>query len=104
MTQYPYTLEVLYLTGGGKDVNGNPIPPIENWVALTRCRDEDGKSKVITTPDGVQHQFAFLVQMPQGVEPLKSGAKVRVKEGNEIRAIGDVIYSRKDQFHSRLWV
>lgn len=104
MKQYPYILEVLYLSGGGQDADGNAIEPTKNWLALARCRDEAGNGKSVATQDGIVHQFSFLVQLPKGVEAFKAGTQIRVKDGAEIRCLGSVIYSRKDQFHTRLWV
>jgi len=104
ISQYPYILQVLFLTGGGTDENGNPISPSETWVNLTRCRDEAGNGRLITTVDGQQHQYSFLVQMPKGVEAVALGSQIRVVDGVEVRATGKVVYSRKDQMHSRLWV
>lgn len=103
--QYPYTLQVLYMTGGGKDSDGNIIPPSDDWVNYSRCRDEAGNGKPITLTDGTQSQYSYLIQMPKGVEALEFGKPVQVldSEGN-IRAKGKVIYSRKDQLHSRAWL
>lgn len=104
VSQYPYILQVLNLLGGGYDENGNPIPPSEQWINYCRCRDEAGNGRTVTTQDGVQHQYSFLVQMPKGVDEVKAGTKVKVVDGSDVRASGEVIYSRKDQLHSRLWV
>lgn len=102
--QYPYVLQVLELTGGGFDSNGNPIPPSETWMNLTRCRDEAGNGKKVTLNDGNVHEYAFLIQMPKGVEAIQPGKKVRVMDGADVRARGEVVYSRRDQLHSRAWV
>ena len=103
VSQYPYILQVLSITGT-KDENGNWIAGTENWINLTRCRDEAGSGKKVTGIDGSSHDYSFLIQMPQGVEAIAAGTKVRVVDGAAVRATGLVIYSRKDQFHSRVWV
>jgi hypothetical protein len=93
------------MTAGGKDADGNPIPPSEDWVNLTRCRDEAGNGKAITLSDGTQQQYSYLIQMPKGVEAIAFDKKVRVLDSaNNVRAEGKVIYSRKDQLHSRIWL
>lgn len=102
--QYPYTLQQQIVSGGGKDDNGNYTAPSNNWVDICYCRDEHGNGKKVTLTDGNSYEYSFLIQLPRGTEPLAPGTKVRVMDNNEVRAIGDVVHSRKDQLHSRIWV
>ncbi|MFB5946122.1 hypothetical protein [Albibacterium profundi] len=102
--QYPYILQISIINPSTKDENGNWSEETESWVNLCRCRDEAGKGKKVTDSDNTIHEYTFLIQKPEGVEPIKKGTKVRVMEGNVKRAEGTVIYSRKDKFHSRTWV
>lgn len=102
--QYPYTLEMLVQTGGGYDEAGNPIPSSEGWETVCNCRDEAGNGKKVTLSDNLVHEYSFLVQCPKGTPSIQKGTTIRVKEGDEVRCQGEVIYSRKDQLHTRLWV
>jgi hypothetical protein len=102
-SQYPYVLQVLLLTGNTQDADGNYIPQTETWTNLCRCRDESGNGKSISTVDGEIYPYSFLIQMPKGVDPLAPGTQVRVMDGSTVRATGKVVYSRKDQLHSRAW-
>lgn len=102
--QYPYILQSLTIADGGPDQDGNYQPATETWSDVCICRDEAGNGKKLTLADGSVHEYSYLVQMPKGTEPIDSGTKIRVMDGGEIRATGEVLYSRKDQLHSRLWV
>lgn len=104
VAQYPYTLEVLVLSGGGYDNAGNPIDPTESWQVVSKCRDEAGNGKKVSLTDNSVYEYAFLIQLPRGVEAVEAGTKVRVVNRTEVRCSGDVVYSRKDQLHSRIWV
>lgn len=103
--QYPYQLEVLLTVDNGTDPNGNNLPPSDDWTFLCNCRDEAGNGRLINGVDGQAIAFSFLIQMPKGVDAIEEGSKVRViDESGAIRCEGSVIYSRKDQLHSRAWV
>lgn len=104
VVQYPYILQVLFLTGSTQDANGNYQEQTETWANYCRCRDEAGAGKKVTTVDGNVHDYSYLIQMPRGVEAIAPGTMVQVMQGSEVRAKGKVIYSRKDQMHSRIWV
>lgn len=104
MRQYPYTLQVLFQGPDTQDAAGNIVPGASNWVNLTRCRDEDGRGKKVTLNDGNVHEYSLLIQMPKGVDALKPGTLIKVLDGSNVRAEGKIIYSRKDQLHSRAWV
>lgn len=103
--QYPYVLQVLHVSDSEQDDNGNWSDGTETWVNHCRCRDEAGKGKQVADADNAVHHYSFLIQKPEGVEPIPTGTKVRVIEGgSKVRCEGTVIYSRKDEFHSRTWV
>jgi len=102
--QYPYQLLVLTIVENGKDEDGNNLPPTENWEFYCNCRDEAGNGKPINNVDGASVVYSFLIQMPEGVEAIPAGTKVMVTDGLPVRCTGSIIYSRKDQFHSRAWV
>jgi len=103
--QYPYTLQVLQLTGGGFDGDGNPIPSTEEYVNHSKCRDEANLGgNVINLVDGTAHVFESLVQLPKGTGPVEVGKSIRVMEGNVVRVKSTVKRFQKDQMHSRLWV
>lgn len=104
VVQYPYILEMLVRSGGGYDNAGNPIPSFEDWVSVGKCRDEAGNGKKVTLSDNTVHEYSFLVQCPKGTPAIEKGTTIRIMEGNIIRCQGEVIYSRKDQLHTRLWV
>jgi len=102
--QYPYTLEVLNIVEGEPDANGDYAVPLDSWQTISKCRDEAGNGRKITLEDGSAFEYNFLIQMPKGVESIAVGKKVRVKDGNSVRATGEIKYSRKDQLHTRAWV
>lgn len=103
--QYPYTLQVLVQTPAYQDENGNWIPGTEQWVEHSKCRDEAGKGNKIIGEDGNEYDYSFLVQMPKGTAKLNSGNQIKVLTKNLVqRATGTIIYSRKDQLHTRAWV
>lgn len=103
--QYPYILQVLQLTGGGLDGDGNPIPSVEAYVDHAKCRDEaNAGGRQINLVDGSAHVFESLVQLPKGTLPVEVGTSIRVMEGNVVRVKGTVKRFQKDQLHSRLWV
>ncbi|CAG5072873.1 hypothetical protein DYBT9623_04413 [Dyadobacter sp. CECT 9623] len=103
--QYPYTLQVLQLTGGGFDGDGNPIPSIEEYVEYANCRDEaNSGGNQINLVDGSAHVFDSLIQLPKGPLPIDVGSRIRVMEENVVRVKGTVKRFQKDQLHSRLWV
>jgi len=104
VVQYPYTLEVLKHIGGTYDPAGNPIPSQEVWQQLAKCRDEAGNGKKVSLSDNTVNEYAFLVQLPKGTEAVPVDTIIRVMDGQTVRCTGKVIYSRKDQLHSRLWV
>ncbi len=104
VAQYPYVLQVLSISGARQDADGNFIPQQKNWVNLCRCRDEAGSGKTVTMTSGEAYPYSFLIQMPKGVAAIAAGTQVRVMDGVAVRAAGKVIYSRKDQLHSRTWV
>lgn len=103
--QYPYTLQVLTLSGGGFDGDGNPIPSVEEYVDYAMCRDEaNAGGRQINLVDGGAHVFDSLVQLPKGTVPVAVGTSVRVMDGASIRIKGSVKRSQKDQLHTRIWV
>lgn len=102
--QYPYQLETREEGIQQYDDNGNPLPPTPTWTGYSVCRDEDGNGEPVTTEDGKQYHYSFLVQMPKGIAALKAGTRVRVLDGTDVRATGVVVYSRKDQLHTRAWL
>ncbi|MCF2498398.1 hypothetical protein [Dyadobacter chenhuakuii] len=103
--QYPYILQVLQLTGGGFDGDGNPIPSTEEFVDHAKCRDEaNSAGKQINLVDGSALVFDSLIQLPKGPALIEVGSMVRVMEENVVRVKGTVKRFQKDQLHSRLWV
>jgi len=103
--QYPYTLQVLKLTGGGFDGDGNPIPSSESYVNHAKCRDEaNAGGRQINLVDGSAHVFESLIQLPKGTPSVDVGKSIRVMEGNVVRVKGTVKRFQPDQLHARLWV
>lgn len=103
--QYPYTLYVLQLTGGGFDQDGNPIGSNQTWVEVSKCRDEANTGgRQINLVDGSAHVFDSLIQTPRGTSPIGVGSSVEVRDGMSVRVKGAVKRSQKDQLHTRIWV
>ncbi|WP_426291977.1 hypothetical protein ACN9ML_18260 [Dyadobacter endophyticus] len=98
-------MQVLKLTGGGFDAEGNPIPSVEQYVDHAKCRDEaNSGGNQINLVDGSAHVFESLIQLPKGTAPVEVGKSVRVMEGNVVRVKSSVKRFQKDQLHARLWV
>ncbi|MET7253575.1 hypothetical protein [Dyadobacter fermentans] len=103
--QYPYILQVLTLTGGGFDDEGNPIPSVELYTDYAKCRDEANLGgNQINLTDGTAHVYESLIQLPKGTLPVETGRSIRVMDGNIVRVKSTVKRFQKDQLHSRLWV
>lgn len=103
--QYPYQLQALSVIDNGQDENGNSLPPSESWVDVCSCRDEANTGgRQVSAADGTLFTFSALIQLPKGTEALSAGSHIRVLDGTGIRLSGKVLYSRKDQMHSRAWV
>jgi len=103
--QYPYVLLVCSMVGGGHDVHGNPIQPVEIWDQVSMCRDEaNSKGSRINLVDGQAFIFDCLVQLPKTCPVLAVGTKVRVMQGDFKRQEGKILRFQPDQLHSRLWL
>jgi hypothetical protein len=101
--QYPYLLQVFVQADATMDNNGNWIPGTQSWVDVCECRDESGSGKRITLTDGSVYEYNALIQCPV-IDQIKPGTMIRVIDGNVIRVEKAVVYSRKDQMHTRIWV
>lgn len=103
--QYPYILQVFIQTEPTQDpVTGAMIPGTSSWEDVCKCRDEAGNGKRLKLQDNEFIEFSFLIQMPIGSPALEKDTKVRVMQDSIVRCEGSIIYSRKDQLHSRIWV
>lgn len=104
--QYPYRLEKFIVNESWQDENGDFIPEQSKWEFVCKCRDEAGNGKQIQGTDGTIYTYSSLIQCPKGVGLIDTGTKVRVKDiMNNVRVLeAPVIYSRKDQLHTRIWV
>lgn len=91
--------------GPEKDADGNYIEPTENWADYCLCRDEANNGKEVKGVDGNSFTYSALIQMPKGITALVPGTMIQVLDkDNNVRVKAQVIYSRKDQFHTRAWV
>lgn len=103
--QYPYTLELLQKTKSVFDEStASWIESTEEWVEVSKCRDETGGGGKVTTQDGEIYSFSSIVQLPKGTDGIKSGDRIRVIQGGNVRFEASVVRFSKDQLHSRLWV
>lgn len=103
--QYPYDLYLSTVTGGGKDDDGNPIPPLTVWNKVGVCRDEtDSPGQVRVVTDGVINVSNFIVQIKKMDLIIPVGSEIEVRDGSNVRVKGNVKQFRKGQFHSQLWV
>lgn len=103
--QYPYTLQKLNVQNSTQDDNGDFVPGTSNWVAVGRCRNEDAKQRKVQKEDGSQYVATHLIQCPAGTSPIMAGQKIKVLDSGGItRLEGEVLYSSKDRFHTRIWV
>ena len=104
ISQYPYTLQVLSITGETQDGDGNWIPGTPSWAFLSYCRDEAGSGKEVVGEDGNSHVSTAIIFLPKGTPAVAAGTRVRVLNGDIVRLEDEVVYSRQDQLHSRIWV
>lgn len=104
ITQYPYQLQVLTQGESVQDANGDWVTPATVWIDYCKCRDEAGNGKYVKGVDGNDYLFSFLIQMPKGIEPISSGTQIRIMNGSDVRQSGKVLFSRKDQLHTRSWI
>lgn len=103
--QYPYTLQVLQTIEAHQNGSGDFVAESTSWVDVCKCRNEDGKQRKISVSDGTFSVANHLIQCPKGVEAMNFGDKVKViGENSEVRVEGSVIYSSKEQLHTRIWV
>jgi len=105
--QYPYELfHFTAASGGGQDANGSWLPQTGGgWVKLGMCRDEvNSKGSEIITADGKSYVFEFLIQCPKSIRVVHIGSKIEVRQGEIVRAYGEVKRFDPSQMHSRIWV
>lgn len=102
--QYPYKLQVLELIGGGQNEDGDYAPATQEWVNISKCRDESGQGKTVTLSDVTIATYSFLIQCPKGLPALVTGKDIQVIEEGRVRAFGKVLYSRKGQLHTQIWL
>ena len=104
MAQYPYTLEIQPKQEIVKDANGNFIAPTITWTPVCKCREEASRGYKVDRPDGVGYIATVTIFAPKGTEAIAPGMTVRVMDGDIERASGKVVYSRKEYFHTRIWL
>ena len=102
--QYPYTLQLLPDNAVIKDENGDFVDSSTEWETVCSCRDEAGRNYTVQTPDGVGYVATVLIHCPKGQQVIQPGTTIRVMDGEITRASGKVIVSRKEKFHTRLWL
>ncbi len=105
--QYDYTLKILKKNEGEFDENTSSwIVGLEEWIDISKCRDEpNGSGAKITTTDGQVYSFGSMIYLPKGTDGIKSGDRIKVEDkGGNIRIEADVVRFSKDHFHSRIWV
>lgn len=107
IVQYPYTLQLWQAADSVQDENGNWVPGEAAWVDYCKCRDEAvSNGQQVATTDGVMHPVSLLIQMPKGTQPLTAGDKIQVIDADGSVRVWEskILYSRKDQLHTRAWI
>lgn len=106
MVIYPYDLYILekkeadYNPENGS-FGGNDV----NWVYAGKCRDEiNGKGAKIITADGSLFEFSSVIYTPLGTKLPKSGDTVKVLNDCEVRIQKDVVNTKEDRLHKRIWL
>ena len=102
--QYPYQLQVLNQSDDLQDENGDFIVAPKSWSDVGLCRDEPGRRYKVPTTDVVAYISTFIIYSPKGTEAVAVGKTIRVLDGDEIRVEMKVTASRRELFHTRLWV
>jgi hypothetical protein len=103
-SQYPYKLQVIPELSPIKDENGDFVSNTPEWLDVAKCRDETGRNYVVNTPDGAGYVSTVTIFAPKGTTPLSPGTIVRVLDGDVVRATGKIVASRKEFFHTRIWL
>lgn len=105
--QFPYTLWVFKQTESTQNPdNGEWSGGSEEWVNLSKCRDEgNGGGRSIVTEDSQVYVFNAVVYLPKNCPKVNLGESVKVidEEGN-VRIQGENKLHKKEQLHSRLWL
>lgn len=103
--QYPYTLQKLSVAPSTQDANGDFSSSVSGWTTICACRNEDGRQQKFSKDDGSYLTASHLIYCPGGTFALNAGEKVRViEQDGTVRLQGQVLYSSKDRFHTRIWV
>lgn len=104
--QYPYTLQIqVDSTGPIQDGDGNWFDGGPVWVDYCKCRDENGKGIEIKGESGNKVTASFIAFCHKGTERLSVNTNIQILDADgNVRESGQVIYSRKDQYNTKLWV
>ncbi|WP_144038198.1 hypothetical protein [Sphingobacterium sp. 1.A.4] len=77
----------------------------EERVIEFDCRvSPNGKGAEVKRQDGKMVVYSYLIHASKEVEKLPYGTKVRVFEGDVLKAEGEVIQSFSNQMNTRIWV
>lgn len=105
--QYPYKLEVFLKTEAVYDPEtGTFTPGTEEWKNYGKCRDEVNNSGTRSEVNSqIKYEYTWLIQCPKNLKEISIGATIRVigKKG-EVRMTGEVLRTKYDQLHARIWV
>ena len=75
----PHILSVLTKSEEYEDENGDFHAGKETWVEVCRCDAVPaGQANKITTPDGMELQYAYTIYLPKGTREFHTGEKVRI--------------------------
>lgn len=75
----PHKLEVLSVTNGYEDANGDWHEGQEQWSVYKRCDAvPSGSAETITLPDGTQCHYSYTIYLDKDSREFKTGEKVRI--------------------------
>lgn len=83
VNRYGYTWQIAVLSGGGKDINNDPIPQDKEWTNF-KCDAQPATGRYIVGQNGDKIEISYQVwAMPNQGITLSRGGLVKDHEGVE---------------------
>lgn len=103
VTQYPYDL-YLKTISSTKDNDGN-FTSIENFVFVSKCRDEPQNKGKVNTEDSVEYKSNSVIFLPRNSPlMLKEGDFIEVRFKGVVRLSGELKGIYSGQLNKRVWL
>jgi hypothetical protein len=103
--QYPHILAYGAIAESSQDGNGNWVSGTATVETLLVCRAEpNGGNGFITTADGTQINFSWVVYLPLTTDYIETGTGVIIKNGEQVIATDTIKRFSKGQLNVRIWL